>query len=130
MLKVLQNAPKEAFCNTFNLHKAIIGIENQFLVFLRVAVLRRFFCISRMMRSVLCGVVLCLLLAIPDNNMITEGSVITITKYTLKWMACCSKNCKLGDFCYPSHPSRPSGCKCYRHDKRYTNGGYMTFYKS
>ena len=29
-LKVLQNAPLGAFCNTFDLHQAIIGIENQF----------------------------------------------------------------------------------------------------
>ena len=27
-----------AFCNTFVLHLAIIGLQNQFLVFLRVAV--------------------------------------------------------------------------------------------
>ena len=27
------------FCNTFDLHLAIIGLENQFLVFLRVAIL-------------------------------------------------------------------------------------------
>ena len=33
-----------AFCNTFDLHLAIIGLENQFLVFLRVAVLHRFYC--------------------------------------------------------------------------------------
>ena len=45
-LKVLQNAPLGAFCNTFDLHKAIIGLENQFMVFLRVAVLHRFYCIS------------------------------------------------------------------------------------
>ena len=33
-----------AFCNTFDLHKAIIiGLENQFVVFLRVAVLHRFY---------------------------------------------------------------------------------------
>ena len=36
--EVLQNAPFGAFCNTFDLHKAIIGPENQFSVFLRVAV--------------------------------------------------------------------------------------------
>ena len=35
-----------AFCNTFNLHWAIIGLGNQFSVFLRVAVLHRFYCIS------------------------------------------------------------------------------------
>ena len=29
-------------CNTFDLHEAIIGLENQFSVFLRVAVLHRF----------------------------------------------------------------------------------------
>ena len=34
-----------AFCNTFDLHYLIIGLENQFSVFLRVAVLRRFYCI-------------------------------------------------------------------------------------
>ena len=36
--KVLQNV---ALCNTFDLHKAIIGLENQFSVLLRVAVLHR-----------------------------------------------------------------------------------------
>ena len=34
----------EAFCNTFDLHEAIIGLENQFLVLLRVAVLHRCNC--------------------------------------------------------------------------------------
>ena len=34
-----------AFCNTFDLHWAIICLENQFVVFLRVAVLHRFYCI-------------------------------------------------------------------------------------
>ena len=29
----MQNAPPGAFCNTFDLHLAIIGIENQVLVF-------------------------------------------------------------------------------------------------
>ena len=29
---------------TFDLHKAIIGLENQFSVFFRVAVLHRFYC--------------------------------------------------------------------------------------
>ena len=33
-----------AFCNTFDLHLAIIGTENQFLDFLRVTVLHRFYC--------------------------------------------------------------------------------------
>ena len=35
-----------AFCNTFDLHKAIVGLENQFLVVLRMAVLHMFYCIS------------------------------------------------------------------------------------
>ena len=43
---MLQNAPFGAFCNTFDLHKAKTGLENKFLVFLRVAVLDRFYCIS------------------------------------------------------------------------------------
>ena len=33
-----------AFCNTFDLHQVIIGLENQFSVFLRVVVLDRFYC--------------------------------------------------------------------------------------
>ena len=33
-----------AFCNTLDLHLAITGLENQFPVFLRVAVLHRFYC--------------------------------------------------------------------------------------
>ena len=39
------SGPLGAFCNTFELHKAIIGLENQFVVFLRVAFLHRFYCI-------------------------------------------------------------------------------------
>ena len=34
----------ECSCNTFDLHYAIISIETQFLVILRVAVLHRFYC--------------------------------------------------------------------------------------
>ena len=41
---MLQNAPLGAFCNSFDLHKAIIGLEKHFLVFLRVTVLDRFYC--------------------------------------------------------------------------------------
>ena len=33
-----------AECNTFDLHYAIIGLENQILVFLRVAILDKFCC--------------------------------------------------------------------------------------
>ena len=36
-----------AFCNTFDLHLAIIGLENQFSVFLRFAVLHRFYCMCK-----------------------------------------------------------------------------------
>ena len=32
------------FCNTFDLHYSIIGIESQFSVFLRVAVIHWFYC--------------------------------------------------------------------------------------
>ena len=43
----MQNAPLGAFCNIFDLHlaKRIIRLENQILVFLRVALLDRFYCI-------------------------------------------------------------------------------------
>ena len=34
------------FCDTFDLHEAIIGLGNQFFVFLRVVVLDRFYCNS------------------------------------------------------------------------------------
>ena len=33
------------FCNAFDLHQVIIGVENQFSVFLKVAILHRFYCI-------------------------------------------------------------------------------------
>ena len=33
------------FCITFDLHEAIIAFENQFLIFLRVAILNMFYCI-------------------------------------------------------------------------------------
>ena len=37
----------EAFCNTYDLHSAIISFENQFLVFLRVDVLHKFYCTAQ-----------------------------------------------------------------------------------
>ena len=40
-VKVLQNAPLGAFCNTFDLHLAIIVIENQFLVLILSGRLRQ-----------------------------------------------------------------------------------------
>ena len=40
----MQNAPLVAFCNTFDLHLAIFGIENQFYVILIVAVLHKCYC--------------------------------------------------------------------------------------
>ena len=43
--ELLQNAPIGAFCNTFDLHQEIIGLENQFSDFLRVTILHRFYCI-------------------------------------------------------------------------------------
>ena len=33
-----------AFCNTFDLHLAIIGLENQFLVYFWVATLDSYYC--------------------------------------------------------------------------------------
>ena len=42
MSKVLENAPLGAFCNTFDLHKVLSGLEIQFSLFLRVANLNRF----------------------------------------------------------------------------------------
>ena len=44
LMKVESFAECSPFFNTFDLHKAIIGLENQFSVFLRVAVLHRFYC--------------------------------------------------------------------------------------
>ena len=44
MSKVLQNAPLEAFSNTFDLYLASIGLEIQFLVF-ESDRLHRFYCI-------------------------------------------------------------------------------------
>ena len=40
----MQNATFGAFCNTFDLHLAIVGLEKNFLVFFRVALLHRFYC--------------------------------------------------------------------------------------
>ena len=45
IIKVESIAAFGAFCNTFDLHYAIIGLENQFVVFKSVAVLHRFYCI-------------------------------------------------------------------------------------
>ena len=44
-----------AFCNNFYLHLAIIGLENLFLVFLRVAVLHRFYCKSEIKTGKIAG---------------------------------------------------------------------------
>ena len=52
-VKSMQNAPLGAFCNAVDLHKSIIGLENQFLVFLRVAVLHRFYCIQSLLSAVM-----------------------------------------------------------------------------
>ena len=43
LMKVLEHFAN--VCNTIDLHKVIIGLENQFPAFLRVAVLYRFYCI-------------------------------------------------------------------------------------
>ena len=40
--RVLQNAPLGAFCNTFDLHLAIISLENQLFAFMIVAVFTEF----------------------------------------------------------------------------------------
>ena len=40
-----------AECSPFDLHLAIIGLENQFVVFLRVAVLRRFLLYTQSMEK-------------------------------------------------------------------------------
>ena len=40
----MRNAPLGSFCNTFDLLEAIICLENQFSVFLRVVVLHRVYC--------------------------------------------------------------------------------------
>ena len=45
IIKVESFAAFGAFCNTFDLHYAIIGLENQFVVYMRVVVLHRFYCI-------------------------------------------------------------------------------------
>ena len=47
----IADAPLGAFCNTFDLHLAMIGLENQFLVFLRVAVLDRLYCILKVLNT-------------------------------------------------------------------------------
>ena len=56
----LQNALFEAFCNTVDLHYAIIGLGNQFSVFLRVAVLQRFFSIKNSQKQMLADFVVAL----------------------------------------------------------------------
>ena len=53
MSNVLQNAPFVEFCSTFDLHYVIIGLEKTFLVFLRVAVLHRFDCTSKVSWQIL-----------------------------------------------------------------------------
>ena len=43
---MLQNAPLGAFCNTVALHKAIISLENQFLVFFEWPFYTGFYCMD------------------------------------------------------------------------------------
>ena len=40
-VKSIAECSKRAFCNTFNLHLVIIGLENQFLVFFLIGRLRQ-----------------------------------------------------------------------------------------
>ena len=50
----MQNAPRGAFCNTFDLHKAIIGLEiKSIFSLLRVAVLDRFYCTAFLCKAAL-----------------------------------------------------------------------------
>ena len=53
MLKVLQDAPLGASCNTFDLHWMKIGLENPYSVFLREAVLHRFYCTCKLFKNIL-----------------------------------------------------------------------------
>ena len=46
---IAECSPLGAFCNTVDLHSAIAGLENEFLVFLRVVVSHRFYCIYTFM---------------------------------------------------------------------------------
>ena len=48
LLKVKNLLPRipDMSCSSFDLHKVIIGLENQFLVSLEVAALDRFYCTS------------------------------------------------------------------------------------
>ena len=42
-------------CNTFDLHEEIIGLENKFSVFLRVAILHRFYCkVTEFIQATIC----------------------------------------------------------------------------
>ena len=45
--KYCRMLPLGAFCNIFVLHLAIIGLDNKFVDFLRVAVLHRFYCMCK-----------------------------------------------------------------------------------
>ena len=40
---------KGPFCNTFDLHEAIISLDNQFLVFLKMAILHTFYCMPNIL---------------------------------------------------------------------------------
>ena len=44
-VKSIAECSPGAFCNTFDLHLGVLGLENQFSVILRVVVLHRFSCI-------------------------------------------------------------------------------------
>ena len=63
-VKVLQNAPLGAFCNTFDLHEAIIGLENQFFVFFLSGRLRQILLYILTLFSPFTAIVICFLICL------------------------------------------------------------------
>ena len=70
-VKSIAECSKRAFCNTFDLHLAIIGLENQFLVFFLIGRLRQ-------------------VLLYINYVFYTHWSVMTVLKYSNDMFASCS----------------------------------------
>ena len=82
-------------------------------------------------------VILCLLTIIHDDNMKTEAAVMMKKieamieqSKQIAFTRCCAGNCwkyDMRNICKRKKTGR-TGCQCYRHDDKYTEGGYwVTF---
>ena len=86
-----------------------------------------------MAAAVFCGTaILFLLLTIHDDSMKTEASFFAMSvqlaeravkiRKMVVYARCCAKHCKKDEICAPNLVLN-RGCKCFKPDKRYKEGG-------